>query len=521
MFSFKSPSEYVSHLKNRLTCEQKTAFISTFLTGFFCHLYIFTNSMYNNDDIRNLYVSQDRTDLGRWLLTYAAGISSFFSLPVVNGILSLLFLGFTSILLVRMFDLKNTCGIILLSGLLVTFPSVACIFAYMFTADAYFISCFLAVLAAYLVTRKEHKWYWIAAAVCLCCSVGIYQAYLTFVLLLLLIFFFCALLRPRQYSDRDIFLLLIRYVLMLGAGMAAYYLFLTIALHAKQTALSSYQGISQSGSLNFHDILLRVRLIFQDFISFFKPGQILAYNKWMFAAMLVCIALLAVFFITLYCKNKIYRSPLRNGCLILSILAIPFCANTIYLISADVNYHLVMRHSWCLLFIAVLVLFEYAAPCFGLTKQKLLEWASFAALFLVIWNYILLTNIAYFNMNFRYEKTYALCIKIMDRIEQSEEYDSHRPIAFIGNYSKTYKMPAATDLLEPMTGMKGPRIFDGSSRCYLPFFQNCLGEDITVATPEEEEALKATPEFQEMPRFPNDGSIRVINDITVVKLNDA
>ena len=60
----------------------------------------------------------------------------------------------------------------------------------------------------------------------------------------------------------------------------------------------------------------------------------------------------------------------------------------------------------------------------------------------------------------------------------------------------------------------------GTSRAYLPFMQNCLGEDITIAAPEQEEAIRASEEFQSMPRFPHDGSIRIINDITVVKLND-
>ena len=229
---------------------------------------------------------------------------------------------------------------------------------------------------------------------------------------------------------------------------------------------------------------------------------------------------MAVLVCTLFLKNRVFASPLRSILLVLAAAVLPMCANTIYLISADVNYHTLMRHSWCLLFIAPVIFSEKAAPLFRLSLQRLLEWISFAAVFLAMWNFILLSNIAYFNMNFRYEKTYALCIKIMDRIEQSPDYDKDRPLALIGNYSKTYKMEETVDLLEPMTGMKGPRVFGGTSRAYLPFFQNCLGEDITVVTPQEEAALQATPEFQEMPRFPHDGSIRVINGVTVIKLND-
>ncbi len=79
MFTLKSPSEYLSWFRNRLTPQQKTAFFSTVLTGFLCHLFILTNSMYNHDDIRYLYVDFDKPELGRWLQTYAAGITSYFS----------------------------------------------------------------------------------------------------------------------------------------------------------------------------------------------------------------------------------------------------------------------------------------------------------------------------------------------------------------------------------------------------------------------------------------------------------
>lgn len=520
MFSIKSPSEYIGKLFRSLTSAQKTAFVSTFLIGFFCHLFILTNSMYNNDDIRNLYVNQDRTDLGRWLLTYAAGISSFFSLPVINGILSLIFLGLSAMVLVDIFDLKKKGSVILTSGILVTFPSVACIFSYMFTADAYFLSCFLGILSVYFVTRSKRRFSWIYGALCLCLSVGIYQAYLTFALLLLLLFFLLTLLQPALYPAKELFYMLRRFVLMLGSGMLIYYLMLSATLRIKQLQLSSYQGIGQSHSLSLQELKNNLILPYKDFLSFFQAGHILSFNNWMQLALYTSLFLLTVCFFILYLKHQVYKSWGRSLLLVGCLLVLPLCANAIYLISASVNYHMLMRHSWCLLFIAVIILFEKAAPCCQPNTQKILEWAAFAAAFLVVWNYILLSNIAYFNMNFRYEKTYALCIKVMDRIEQSEDYDKHRKMAFVGNYSKTYKMEAAADLLEPMTGMSGTRIFKGTSRAYLPFFQNCLGEDIEVVTPEEEEALRSTEEFQSMPYFPNAGSIRVIDDVTVIKLND-
>lgn len=520
MFTLKSPSEYLSWFRNRLTPQQKTAFFSTVLTGFLCHLFILTNSMYNHDDIRYLYVDFDKPELGRWLQTYAAGITSYFSMPVVNGILALIYAGITSMVIVQMFNIKRKLTIFLSAGLFVTFPTVAVLYSFMFAADPFLLSCLLSALAAYYVTRTDRKWGWAIGAAFLCCSVGIYQSYLSFALILMLLYFILMLLQPEHYSDKTILIMAVRYIAMLGSGMAAYYIGMTLTLKVKHTQLSSYQGINNSSVPGLSDIRDRILMVMRDFIDFFKPSQVLAFNRWMQFALLVCIVLLFFFFFTLYFRHGLYKNIMRNFFLLFCILCIPLSVNVFYLISADVNIHMLMRHAWCLLFISVLILFEKVSPLWHHKKQAVVEWICVISSMLILWNYILLSNIAYFNMNFRYEKTYALCIKIMDRIEQSEDYDSHRPMAFIGDFSKTYKMEAVKDLLEPMVGMSGPRVFDGTSRAYLPFFQNCLGEDITVVTPEEEKALKATPEFQEMPRFPHEGSIRVINDVTVIKLND-
>lgn len=520
MNSLKSPSEYLTLFYRRLSAESKLAFLSAFISGFLCHLFIFTNSMYNNDDIRRLYTDNDRSDLGRWLLSYLSGISSNFSLPVVNGILGLLWLSLSAMALVSVFRMKNRLFILMTGALLTVFPSVAAIYSFMFTADPYFFACLLSVLAVYFVTADQRKYSWIAGAVLLCCSMGIYQSYLSFTLLLLVFHYLLMLLQPQKYDDRAIKNAIPRYLAMLVCGAGAYYIGLQITLKVKGISLSEYQGIGESAIPGILQIRDRMMHIFKDFYDFFKPGQILALNGWIRIAVLLCVLLGAVFLIMLYKENRIYKSPLRTLLILLCIVCIPICTNVIYLISDGVAYHILMRHSWCLLFAAVLIFCENAMPVFHKNTGKLLEWCAALAALVIIWNFVLLNNIAYFNMNFRYEKTYALCLKIVDRLEQQEDYDDDRPIAFIGRYSKTYKMDACEELLEPMAGMKGPRVFMSTSRAYLPFMQNCLGEDITIATPEQEEAIRATEEFQSMPRFPHDGSIRIINDVTVIKLND-
>ena len=519
MFRIKTPTDCISYIKKSIHKEEKLAFLSTIMIGFFCHLFIFTNSMYNNDDIRYLYVDFDKPELGRWLQTYAAGITSYYSMPVVNGILALLYIGFTSIVLVKIFELKNHLNIILVSGLLVTFPTVACLYSYMFASDPFMLSMLLSTLAAYFVTRTEHKWYWIPGAVCLCCSVGIYQAYLPFTLVLMLLFFVLMLLSPEKYSDTLIFKTAIRYLIMLFTGMLAYYIGMTITIKLKHTVLSDYQGIGESSVPGFSEIRQRILNVFQDFIDFFRSTGVLRFNSWMKLAVILTGAALLICFLVIYIKEHVYQNPTRNLWLIFCLICIPPSVNVIYFISDGVIFHMLMRHTWCLLFISIAIFSEKAAPYISITKRALLEWTASLTMLLVVWNYILLSNISYFNMNFRYEKTYSLCLKIREHLESSEDFDKDRPIAFIGRYSKVYKDYDLMDFLEPMTGTNGA-IIPASGRAYLAFFQNCLGEDYTIVTDEDADILSQTQEFQDMPRFPKEGSIQVINGVTVVKLND-
>lgn len=62
------------------------------------------------------------------------------------------------------------------------FPALASTFAYVFTMDGYMLALFLAVLAV-LFTAKYPRGY-LTGAVCLAFSMGIYQAYLPFTILL-------------------------------------------------------------------------------------------------------------------------------------------------------------------------------------------------------------------------------------------------------------------------------------------------------------------------------------------------
>ena len=87
-------------------------------------------------------------------------------------------LALTAALTVRILGLRTRAGVVLASALLVTFPSVACIFSYHFTADAYVIALFFSALAVYCA--KFCRRGWIAAVALLTVACGTYQAFVCY-----------------------------------------------------------------------------------------------------------------------------------------------------------------------------------------------------------------------------------------------------------------------------------------------------------------------------------------------------
>lgn len=128
------------------------AFCSAMILGLFTHMYKITNTLLNHDAVTRTYLSQNMTMSGRWFLSVACGISSYFDLPWINGILALVYIALTSVVIVNMFKVENPIVICLISGLLSTFPSVTVTFFYGFTVDGYMLSMLLAALSAHFLS---------------------------------------------------------------------------------------------------------------------------------------------------------------------------------------------------------------------------------------------------------------------------------------------------------------------------------------------------------------------------------
>ncbi len=513
--NIQSAYEIINKLYNKIKAEWKVAFISAIIIGLITHIYIITNNYPNHDAINNTFSYQNGLHLGRWFLQIACGISSYYTLPWIIGILAIIFIAITSVIIVELFNVKKKLNIILISGILVTFPSIASTFSYMYVADGYMLSLLLMTLAVLLAYK--YKYGFLIGAILIALGLGIYQSYIT-ITIMLCIFKLIFLILHKE-NIKTIMICFFKSLTMGILGFVLYYIILKIMLNVQNITLASYQGVDGLNNINLQTIIIGIKTSIKDFIDFpTNATQIFKTNSLIVFANIAVILISIILYIKEYIKQKLYKNCFYNILLILLIVCIPIGINIINVISTEVNYHLIMRYSWCLFYVMAIILLEKTT----ININKIFQWVEIISLICIIYNFIILNNIAYFKLEYRFDKSYSLATKISQKIEDFPGYNQQMPVAIIGTSvdSKLYLTKDNTsEILKGFTGIADKSILN-SPRHWKNFLKDYFNITIQIPTTDEIELIKKSQEFKKMRIYPDDSSIRIIDDVLVVKLSD-
>ena len=137
----------------------------------------------------------------------------------------------------------------------------------------------------------------------------------------------------------------------------------------------------------------------------------------------------------------------------------------------------------------------------------------------ICYNFFLADNIAYFNLNERYEKTYAYCVRLLDRIEQTEGYYQGIPICMVGVVSED-SYPT-TDITSKgtarMRGTDGDFLLYRGEQ-YEEYMKHYLGATLNILTGDDVIDMYYSEDYQIMTSFPDKDSIKIVNGIMYIKL---
>lgn len=493
--------------------EWKTAFFATFVIGLMIHMPVMLSDIPNHDGLASMYFDQNMITSGRWFLMVACCFSSFYTIPWLIGLLGLTFLSLAGAALVELLEIRRTWAVVLTGGLLASFPALASTFAYVFTMDGYMLALLLAVLA--VLFTKKYRMGFIPGAVCLAFSMGTYQAYLSVAMILSV--YAVLMLAAGQGSMQEKLKKSACYLYMGAMGAVLYYVILQVLLKIQGRELASYQGINGIASGAPGDGFFSiVKNMYYDFFAFSLKGGVVFQSIPSAAAYLVLLLAALGAAICFGRNRKGWKNPFLFVIIIIVPVIFPLITNVILLVSPHVTYHLLMRYQWVLIPVGMVA---FAGRDNGGSKRYArIEWAALGAAFVLVFHYAVVDNIAYSNLEKRYEKTYAYCVRLLDRIEQTEGYYPGIPIAMIGQVSDV-QYPG-TDISLPVTsnmiGLNGDSLlYTGDN--YREFMRHYLGATLNIQPAEAMAEMYYSEEYKAMDSFPGENSICIIDGIMYVK----
>ena len=519
----------VKRLWNRIPAYCRLSMISTFIMGLVTHMFMLVNKLPNGDDLSELYHFNSMITSGRWLDILSKGLTSYYSIPWATGLVCLLLLAVSAALICSLLGIRTKSGVLAASAVLVTFPTMASYFSYMYYMDLYMLTLLFSVWAVYIAQKRV--WGFLPGALAVALALGNYQAYLgvTAVLALLVLIRRCL---TGNEGTRQILLLALRFVCMAALGLLLYFAILRGALYFFAADLSDYQGIAGmgGGALGAAKLLQYTKAAYTGFLGFFFHDAFFTSPlpiKALYAVLLaLCLPWLAIAAIRRM-REEVWQEGLgKCALLLLSAILLPIGYNLIYFMAPDAFLHSLMQPQYALFWLMPLMARELAYP--APTKmpnrfQNISQWVMILSTACIVYFSFLHINISYLHLHLKYEITYATELRILDRIEALPGYRTDTPVCVLGAFPNddVSLYPYHTqDVVSGLVGINGNLVHHYYN--YNGFFKNYLGRRLQFIR--EDDLYKAEiagwPEVRAMPLWPKEGAVSMVRGVVVVKINE-
>ena len=501
MESSKSKLEYLAGKLASAVRRNKTALLSSALFSLAAYMFVFTNKLLNLDEVAGLFGKGETLSSGRWALYLTSFLFPDYSMPWINGLLSVLMLSVSAAVIVSVFQMEGKVKKALFAGLFVTFPSQIITFSYMFTCAPYALAVLTAVGSVYL-TLKGGKGNFILAALLLCFSLGIYQAYITLPASLYVVFCIQETVKGEK-EIKDIVKTGTRCIANMLLGLALYFVINKLVMHFAVTEYNSYA--SAAWNSNIRSLLSGLRTAYTAFLGYFYKGYYhLAPTKFSMLVHILALLISAIAAVRwlVRCKDR------GRKILFLALLAVfPLAVNCIYVISSQ--RHTLMLLGFTSVYLLMILLTELA-------DRKKLKNALTVCLVLILVCNIFYANRIYLKMKLEYEEAFSFYSGLITRVKSTEGYDADTMLIITGDADEKNLVCHAEEIdTSDIVGL-----MEGLLNIYsrYDFIKYYVGYDYKPIDWDGWGKLDKMDEVNRMPLYPYDGSVKKFGDFIVVHL---
>lgn len=527
---WKMPDQYLTEWYRNLSGAVKTAFYAAFAAGLAAHLYQFTNKLYNYDELANTPGGIGlSTEQGRWLLNWMGRFmrsvfGGSYSLPFFYGIFALLFLALSAGMVVSVFQVRNKLTAGLIGGLMTVFPAVVSMYFFMFLALYYAIGISFSVFAAWLAVKYPKNIIAnIAAVVMIACSLGVYQAYFpdTVCILLIVVILKAAFGGVKEKKEwKEFFLMIARFLVVMAAGVAVYFLINKAVLAVTHIQLTSYQGGDTMGKITIAQLISALKSCYTSFFDLgFSNVMGISYNRTVRRLIkVVWILFAAGIGAYLVLKKKEYLNKVIVLC---GILVFPVAMFLIYVMAPNSYCYTLMAYSVVFFFVFFLLWLD---ACFRNLKlhapvKSITNWVSALLTAALVIVFVWYANGNYMALEYTKYHDFSYVQTLVTKIRSVEDYSQDKPVIVVGTQINDSTNGMGSLIGDTFTvGGKADTNLGYNSLLYL--MSDYLGFSPYYGTYEEIQNWMQREVVREMPSYPADGSIQVIDDTIIVKLSD-
>lgn len=539
----RSPLESLADGYKKLPRNFKLCVLATFIIGLAAHMYCYTNMLTGADDaflFSDTRTFADGASGTRWLLAIYFALIKTIRMPWLLGVMTLLLYGVAAWLVCETLSITSSAGIILVSGLMVTSPTMISSNFYLTSAHMYAGALLFACLAAYAYKKWRHGW--IAAFVFMLLSEGSYAAYISMTLCL---FFLCSLkelLFDQEANDKHNLVRHFGMLFLFGGSMVATTVICNL-ITANNTAGRVQDAQAQAATDYIDNIITSVQQVF----AFFLPGTSNSYfhgERVMYSLFLLCAALSAVLVIWLLVKQQLWKRPLGLFLLVADIVCLPLAMNVIGIVSKWVHTLMTFAYLTPWLFFVMAVEQLYRREDLRKDWEKLLRWgysllACVVAGLTVLFG-IRLANICYTKAYARYTEGLADSIRLTNLIEAIPNYvKGETPVAFVGVSDNHFPRQDAYELTSDIAGIgdlyywqgmyTAPFVLDSYVNQHLRANMLIFPQDAAIFTADtiadqlNDAGINASADeikelLQDLHAFPKEDCWTWYNDVLLIKL---
>lgn len=484
--------------------ESRLPFFSSLIFGLIAHMFMLTNKLPNHDDVAYLFGKGETVLSGRWGLELLRQVIPDYSMPWLHGIVSILLLSVSICVIVQLFEIRSRLGQILLSGLIICFPSQIGTFCYMYTSSSYAVAFLLSVLA--VKEAAGGRWTrWVASVVLIVLACSIYQAYFSITASLLVLMVIRDLLAPGG-ENRALPALKkgLLFVGILLVGFEAYRLSISLSLAIVGGEVNQYSNEAQEMAPDFPaGILVAYRFFVFNLTSRYNMIIVSRSSR---ALHFVCLGLAGIGLVVSQIRA---RNLLNTLLLVFCLVALPLSICCLYVVFYWNTIHTLVLYSYFSLYLLAVLGIE-ALPESAVRGCRDLLYLAFTV---ILGINICFANRSYLKLFLEYENAYSLATTLVTQVRSLPGYEPTDRVVIY---------PTAGNALEfaPEFGSEEDQEHDLMGVQFQlmtgyteeEFIRRFAGAELNVVSHEQAMREITDRDFERMPEYPAEGSVRRVED---------